>query len=180
MLVCVCVLHEGRIQLSVSYLRSHNRRVKPQLCGTPLDPRATGFQFAVAAEPLSLSPLCLPASLTLSLFFSVSKNSYINRQQACRKQQICVEADTDSQMQSETGSDFSEEALHSCSMTGSHENVSATLLAHVISSKAVNCKKAQSHNQYKRYVGNTCSIHCKYVNSLTCGLFCLKWRLLIV
>ena len=99
--------------------------MKPQLCGTPLDPRATGFQFAVAAEPLSV---CLPASvsvsLSLSLFFSVSEDSYIHRQQACRKQRISVEAETDSQMQSEIGSDFSEEVLDSCSMTGSFENLS--------------------------------------------------------
>lgn len=46
-----------------------------------------------------------------------------------------MEAETDSQMQSEIGSDFSEEALDSCIMTGSHVNASAAILAHVISSK---------------------------------------------
>lgn len=65
--------------------------MKPQLCGTPLDPRATGFQFVVAAEPLSLSVvLCQPED-------AASTDSKLAES---------VEAETDSHMQAEIGSDF--------------------------------------------------------------------------
>ncbi len=139
MCVCVCVcmcvfLSEGRIQLSVCLILDHTTT-----CETPTlrnSSRSQSHRVSVCGGSwASLSPLCLSVSLSLSLFFTVSKDSYIHRQQACGKQQISVEAETDRQMQSEIGSDFWEEVLDSCSMTGSHENVSAALIAHVISSK---------------------------------------------
>lgn len=85
--VCVCDFkwRENTAECVLSQITQ--RCVKPQLCGTPLYPRATGFQFVVAAEPPSLSlsspSFCLPLSLshTLPLFFSVSKDSYIHTQQ---------------------------------------------------------------------------------------------------
>ena len=104
-----CVfLSEGRIQLSVSYLRSHNDMWNPNSAELLSIPEPQGFslrwQLSLSFS-LSLS-LCLSVSLSVSLwvsllslflslsaflsllFFSVSEDSYILRQQACRKRQI--------------------------------------------------------------------------------------------
>lgn len=55
-----------------------------------------------------------------------------------------MEAETDSQMQSEIGSDFSEEALGSCSMTGSHESRQLRFLLMLYPVKCKSVNRAES------------------------------------
>lgn len=88
MSICVSVyiffLSEGRIQLSMSYLRSQKNVWNPNSAELLSIPEPQGFSLRWQLRPC-LSSFCLPLplSLSLSLFFSTSKKSDIHRQQTC-------------------------------------------------------------------------------------------------
>lgn len=101
MCVCLCASSKGRIPLKMPYLRSHR-----------------------VWNPTAVELLAILKPQGFSLRWQLSSSASLKTVNIHQQQTLQRAAEAESWL-SEIGCDFSEEALSSCSMTGSHENLSA-------------------------------------------------------